>query len=415
MRTVVWFVVLFIAAVVAATALRGNDGLVSIYWGPWRTDVSLNLFVLLWLAGCVVIVLALHALRSLLGLPAQAQAWRESRREQAAQGALREALALHFGGRYSRAHKAAQRALDLQPDVPALRGDDEFALLGQLLAASSLHRLQDRTRRDDVLREALAQPARGSTARAAEEGARLLAAEWALDDRDEDRALELLGRLPPGVARRTQALRLRLKAQRLARQPLEALRTARLLAKHQGFSPDAARGLLRSLAFEALAEARDAEQLRRVWAQFDDADRADALVVARAAQALARFGDTEGARQWLLPAWERLAQASDDERAAVAWALVSARDGVGTDWLPRIEAAANGLPRDAAVGFAAGMLLAECGLWGKAGRWLERAARDDALDPAMRRQAWVALARLAENEDDAARTAQYFRQGAQID
>ena len=42
--------------------------------------------------------------------------------------------------------------------------------------------------------------------------ARLLAAEWAVDDRDANRALTLLAELSPGAARRTQALRLRLQA-----------------------------------------------------------------------------------------------------------------------------------------------------------------------------------------------------------
>src|SRR5690606_31849034 len=99
------------------------------------------------------------------------------------------------------------------------------------------------------------------------EGARLLAAEWALDDRDASRALSLLADLPPGVARRTHALRLKLQATRLGQQPQEALKTARLLAKHQGFSRVAALGLMRSLAFEALDAARDVEQVHRVWLQ----------------------------------------------------------------------------------------------------------------------------------------------------
>ena len=46
MRTIVWLLILAVVAVVAATALGNNDGLVSIYWLGWRTDVSLNLFVL---------------------------------------------------------------------------------------------------------------------------------------------------------------------------------------------------------------------------------------------------------------------------------------------------------------------------------------------------------------------------------
>ena len=40
---------LFIAActTVVSTTLGTNDGIVTIYWGAWRTDLSLNLFVLI--------------------------------------------------------------------------------------------------------------------------------------------------------------------------------------------------------------------------------------------------------------------------------------------------------------------------------------------------------------------------------
>jgi len=243
----------------------------------------------------------------------------------------------------------------------------------------------------------------------------MIAAEWALEDRDEDRALELLSQLPPGVGRRTQALRLSLQAHRMAGEPMEALRTARLLAKHQGFSAGAAQGLLRSLAFEALAEARDAEQVRRTWSQFDAADRRDAFVAARAATRMANFGQPGEARIWLLPFWEGLGELGDDERAAVARALVAAREGVPNDWLPRIETATQQCPRDAAIGFAAGMLYAEHGLWGKARHQLERAAADDELAVAQRRQAWVTLARLAERDEDAARTADCYRRAAEVE
>jgi hypothetical protein len=85
---------------------------------------------------------------------------------------------------------------------------------------------------------------RNPAGRSADEAARLLAAEWALDDRDAPRALSLLAEMPPGVARRTQALRLKLQATRMARQPQEALRTAHLLANHQAFPKAAAQGLL---------------------------------------------------------------------------------------------------------------------------------------------------------------------------
>ena len=267
MRGVIWLVLLFVVAVVAATTLGSNDGLVSLYWAGWRTDLSLNLFVIGVLASCAVLMLAVQALNSLVSLPKRAGQWRALRRERAAEVALREAQAEYFGARYGRAHKAAQRALALQPDAPALAGDAQFRMLARLLAAGSLHKLQDRTRRDANLQHAF-KAERGAT----DEAARLLATEWALDDRDAPRAMEMLDALSPGAARRTQALRLRLQASRMARQPMEALRTARLLANHQAFSPIVAQSLLRSLANETLDAAHDVQQLRRLWAQFDAAD-----------------------------------------------------------------------------------------------------------------------------------------------
>ena len=247
MRGVVWLVLLFVVAVVAATTLGSNDGVVSIYWSGWRTDLSLNLFVLLLVGACFAIMTATQAINSLVSLPTRAREWRGLRRERVAQAALREAQAEYFSARYSRAHRAAQRALTIQDETPSLHGDGDFRVLGSLLAAASLHRLQDRARRDEAMQRLMPTLRKGAGARAADDGARLLAIEWAVEDRDAARALELLAELPPGVGRRTQALRLKLQAARMARQPLEALQTARLLAKHQAFSKVVAQSLLERL------------------------------------------------------------------------------------------------------------------------------------------------------------------------
>ena len=116
MRSTIWFVLLFGVAVVAASTLGSNDGLVALYWHGWRFDISLNLFLLLLLGTCFLLVSAIQALNSLIGLPVRAREWRVARRDRSAQAALRDALAQYFGGRYSRAQKAAQRALTIQPD-----------------------------------------------------------------------------------------------------------------------------------------------------------------------------------------------------------------------------------------------------------------------------------------------------------
>jgi HemY protein len=407
MRGVIWLILVFLVAVVAATTLGSNDGLVSIYWGSWRTDLSLNLFVLGVLAACLVLMLSAQALNSLVSLPQRAGQWRALRRERAAQGALREALTEYFSARYGRANKAAQQALQIAQSTPSLAEDAEFRMLGHLLGAGSLHRLQDRSKRDEALRQALKAAKSAKLVRAgagnAEDAARLLSTEWALDDRDAGRAMEALEALPPGTARRTHALRLKLQALRMARRPLEALHTARLLANHQAFSPLVAQALLRSLVAETLESAHDVQQLRRLWGQFDNADRRDPQVAARAALRAVQLDASEDARQWLRPFWDRLAELSREDREQVALALAEAREGTGPDWLPRLEAAAQSFGHENAVVAAVGMVFAERQLWGKARRLLEQAAAAPGLPGRTRREAWRQLAALAREEADEAR------------
>lgn len=413
MRLVIWLVLLFVVAVVAALTLGSNDGLASFYWAGWRLDISLNLFLLLLFASCFALVTAIQAIEALTTLPKRAREWRLAQRERSAQLALREALVELFGARFSRAQKAAQKALNIQSATPELAADQAFMALAHLLAAASAHRLQDRRLRDEQLQHALELASR-SGARAQEDGARLLAAEWALDDRDATRALMLLGELPPGVARRTQALRLRLQATRLAQQPLDALRTARLLAKHQAFSKVAAQGLLRTLAFEALDGARDVDQLRVVWQQLDPADSRDALVAARAAQCAGQLGAPDDGRGWLRPFFDDLAGLQVDERAALAQALVPVLAGCGPDWLQRLEAAQARFPRERAWSYALGHALAERQLWGKARLMLEAVVEDTTMPSAARRRSWLALAALAEQEGDDARRARCYEAAARL-
>ena len=410
MRSIIWLVLLFAAAVVAALTLGSNDGLASFYFRGWRLDVSLNLFLLVLVISCFALVTAINAINSLISLPRRAREWRVAQRERGAQKALRESLSEYFGARYSRAQKAAQSALNIHGALPEASRDGDFQALGHLMAASSAHRLQDRRLRDEQLKSALECARRGSM----EEGSRLLAAEWALDDRDAGRALELLAELGPGVSRRTQALRLKLQATRLDKHPLEALRTARLLAKHQGFSKVAAQGLLRSLAFEALEGARDVDQLRVVWLQLENADRRDAFVAARAAHCAATLGSPDDGRGWLRPFWDNLSQLAADERAALSDALVPVLSGLGPEWLQRLESAVQAFPRDKHLAYALGHALAERQLWGKARLMLEQVADDHSMPAAARRRSWLRLAQLAENDGDMDRRARCFEAAAHV-
>jgi HemY protein len=397
MRSVIWLILLFAAAVVAATVLGHNDAIVSVFYGRVRLDMSLNLFLLGLVVVVVVLFATLQAIQTLLSLPVRAREWRELKRERAAQAALREALAELLAARYSRAQRAADRALTLQAECHELGNDKTFTTLAHVLAAASLHRLLDRQGRDQRVTQALRS---GNGNGSAIESVPLLAAEWALEDRDGAKSMALLSELAPGVARRTQALRLKLQATRLLRRPLEALQTARLLAKHQGFSPLAAQSLLRSLAFEALDQALDDGQLRRVWMGFDSADRIDPWVVARAARRAMQLGQPALAQSWLWPAWEDVLQLETDEREQLSLALVACAEGLDNRWLPTVEAALARFGREPAVVVAAGITFAQRQLWGKARRLLDQAAGSEGLPAPVRRQALRTLAAIARLESD---------------
>ncbi len=410
MRGVIWLVLLFTAAAVAALTFGRNDGLVSVFWQGWRVDLSLNLFLLALIVLCALVVATLQSLDTLLNLPKRAKAWRLAQRDRGAQQLLREALVALWSGRFARAHKAAQRLLAVQAKAPELHADGNAVALAHLLAAEAAHRLQDKTRRQQHWDAAL----QAGGPRPHEEAARLLAAGWALDDREAGEALRLLESLGPGAGRRTQALRLRLQAARLGGHPLEALRTARLLAKHQGFSVTVASSLMRSLAFEVLDAARDADQLRQAWSQLDGNDRRDVFVAVRAAVAMSRWGAAAEARAWLKPLWESLSQRGDDERRVLAQGLSRCVVGIGAEWLPKLEAAAAQWPREPYLHLCLGMALAELQLWGKARQLLATTGGDVRLPADDRRRAWLRLADMATDAGDVAQRTADLEQAAKL-
>lgn len=411
MRSVIWLILLFVAAVVAASVFGQNDALVSLFYGHWRLDMSLNLFLLLLLGLVMVLFATLQAAQALLSLPVRAREWRELKRERAAQALLREGFGEFLAARYARSRRAVQKALDLQAEARELAQDRNFAVQARLIAASALHRLQDRAGRDEQLALAQASHGSGSTS----EGILLLSAQWAMEDRDAGRCMALLAELPPGVARRTQALRLKLQAARQLGRPLEALQTARLLAKHQGFSVGAAQSLLRSLAIDALEQALDESQLARVWQGLDEADRRDPWVLAGAARRAAQLGLPEQGQAWLWPAWEQLQRLDSEGREQLALALVTCVEAVDTRWLPPMEEALSRYGREPAIVAAAGAVFAHRQLWGKARRLLEQTASAEGLPSRVRRQALRVLARIARQEDDEAQASHFDQRAAALD
>ena len=429
MRAAFWLLALFAVAAASALFAGNNQAVVTIFWPPHRIDMSFNLTILLLAGLFTLLYVALRALSAVFSLPAEAKRWRAQQKERAMYGALMDALAHQLAGRYIRATKSAQNALAQEKSL-MLIGDkpgettghsagrsNQLQSLAHLLVAESAQSLQNRPLREKHLALAL-QSSAHRNAQEVREGVHFRAARWALDDRDADVSLEWLAQLPQGASRRTLALRMKLKASRQLRQPLQALDTARLLAKHRAFSVVAAQSIVRGLALELLNDAHDPAQLQQAWFSLDESERdMPELVVHAALRLMALHGDVEQARSWLLTIWDRVMQPgssiSDSLRIKLIVVLEAGLASVDAAWLARIEAAQQLRPRDANLQYLAGMACMSRQLWGKARQLLSQAALG-LQDAELHRNAWRALAVLAEQRDDQEAAAHAYKQAAQL-
>ncbi len=423
MRAALWLLALFAVAVAVALFAGSNQGTVTVFWPPYRVDLSLNLVLIAVLGLFFTLHTALRALGLLFALPAAARRWRVQHQERAMHLGLLDALSHLVAGRYIRARKAAQGIL-LQETVLA-RSDqplpyaERLRAVSHLLVAESAHALQDREARESHLQQALGHvaPRDGQETR---DGLLLSAARWSLEDREARAAIAWLDELPQGTARRTIALKLRFKAARRAGRTLLALETARLLTKHRAFSAVAGASIMRALALELLDTSHDGAQLQAAWAALDKQEREMPDVAIHAAQRLTRIaGDVTTARQWLVPVWEHMMRQPgalvDAQRLRLIHALehsFSTGDvALDSAWLGRIETAQMANPRDASLQYLAGAACKHLKLWGKAQQLLTQAvARLE--DGETARSALRHLGELAEQRQDPVAAADAYRRAA---
>ena len=414
MRAALWFLAIFAAAVGVALFATRSTGSITLYWPPYRVDLSLNLVLLLLAALFVLLHLAIRALGALADLPNQAKAWRAAQRQQAMHGELRDALAHLLAGRFSRAKKqallACQHAKALESEAGQRATCLEVQSQALLVAAEAAQSMQDDGDREKYVQAALQVPLPKSAVHF-KEGAALRSARWMLDEHDPATTLTRLSTLSQGTQRRTLALRLKLRALQLAKQPGEALDTARMLAKHGGFSSAAATSIVRSLAISTLSQAHDADQLTRAWEQLSADDRTQPQVATHAALRLVNFsaGSPEAAelheraRAWLDPAWQRYPQLPESEQIRVVRALEASfspqEASLDHAWLAKIETAQRQLPHDARLQYLAGMACLRRQLWGKAQQLLAGCA-GHLGDVNLRRSAYQSLGLLAEQRGD---------------
>jgi HemY protein len=429
MRAALWLLSLFALAAAGAWFAGNNQGTVTLFLSPYRVDMSLNLVILIFVSVVLLVVVAQQALSALFALPKQAQRWRLQQKERAAHAALLDAISHFMAGRFLRARKSAQTALEKEALMQAagLALDHAVSLrtVSHVMAAESAHALQDKTLRQHHLAQAAVQAQMAPTAerQTLTEGVQLRAARWLLDDRDAEASLERLKELPPAVGRRMVALRLLLKASRLAGQTAQALDTAVLLAKHRAFTPLAAESLVRGLILEWLTQVRDADGVQKLWQKLSPAQRKMPDVAAEVAlRFMALGGPASTARLWLEPLWAplqggALAQWSPLQMLRVVQALERSQpDPQAPDArqaLARAESLQQAHPRDPRLQYLAGMVCLRQRLWGKAQALLSQAAKG-LQEPELQRGTWLALAELAEQREDAVAAAQAWKQAARV-
>jgi len=428
MRAALWLITLFALAAAGAWLAGNNQGTVTLFLFPHRIDLSLNLAFLAVLSVVLLVVLAQRALEAFLALPKRAQRWRLQQKERASHAALLDSMSHLMAGRYLRARKAAEQTLAketlLQTSGVVLDHAVSLRTLAHVMAAEASHALQDKVQRQQHLDQALAQvqASSGAERQTLLEGVQLRAAKWLLDDRDARASLERIHALPPAVGRRMIAMRLQLKAARLAGQPAKALETASLLAKHRAFSPVAAESLVTRLILELFAQTHDVDALQRVWKGLSPAQRLMPLVAAEAVLRWLQLGGPAAtARLWLQDLWMPMQATpitwSDAQLLRVVQAFDACLPGVEAEdaliWLSRMESAQQSGPRAAHLQYLAGMMCLRQRLWGKAQNLLGQAVKN-LQAPTLRRKAWIALAELAEQRQDPVEAAAAWKQAANV-
>lgn len=423
MRAALWLLGLFGGAVAVALFVGNNQGVVTVFWPPYRIDLSFNLVVLSLAVLFFVLHVALRTLSALFQMPLKARRWRIQHQERLLQGLLLEAIANLLAGRFVRARKAAQAVLARESALARSGETLDYAAqlraVSHLLAAEGAQAVQDKGSREEHFHQAVALVGDGQETR---EAVQLRAARWALEDHDALTALELLDALPQGAMRRTLALRLRLKAARQARQTLVALETARLLVKHRAFSEVTRSGILTSLALELVQTGRDPEQLQVIWDQLDDNEHRLPVVAIEAADKMVALGGSVAlSRTWLLPVWERMlaypGALTEQQRSTLVRVLERGFEllpGVADNqWLQRIEQAQLSHPGDAVLQYLAAMVCFHSQLWGKAQQLLSQSV-PRLNDQNLKKNAWITLAQLAEQRGDQSAGAQAWKNAAKV-
>ncbi|TMH64730.1 MAG: heme biosynthesis protein HemY [Betaproteobacteria bacterium] len=350
MRFLFWFLLLAVAAVVAALAARLNAGYALLVAPPYRVELSLNLLLILIAGGFAALYFGLRVIVRTIQLPAQVREWRRLQKKDRARAKLDAAIVALLEGRYGKAQQQAQEALAL----PHSSG------LAALVAA----RAAIDVRQFDAAEAYLSRPE--TQARSLSVPRLTLSAEIALEQGQPQEALRILDALKREAGMHTAALRLELRATQAARRFDQIPSLVDQLVKRGVF--DAAQGEQVRIAAQReqlRALAHDAAGLRDAWSRLPESTRTLPPIARAAAQSFLQLGGDREAGEVLARSLER------EWNSELVEPYGECRLPDATRQIEQAERWLAGHNQDAVLLRVLGTLCQRQQLWGKAQTYLE--------------------------------------------
>ena len=357
MRILFWFLLLAVAAVVAALMVKLNAGYALLVSPPYRVELSLNLLLVLVVGGFFLIYLALRLVTRAVQLPATVREWRRQQKIERARTKQDAAVVALLEGRYGKARQHAEEALQ----IPGSSG------LNAIVAARAAIDVRD----FEAAKALLGRPDAQATSLAVPR--LMLEAEMALDEGEPQEALRLLQSLRKEAGMHTAALRLELRALQAARRWNEIPALLEQLVRRKVFDSVQAEHVRVSAQSELIkALSHDAAGLRDCWNRLPDATRTHPQIARAAAQSFVQLGGDREAVEILANALDR----EWDSQLVEMYGECRVADSTR-----QLEQAERWLPlhnQDAVLLRVLGTLCQRQQLWGKAQTYLEASlALDD--------------------------------------
>ena len=386
MKGLLWVLTLATLAVGIALAVRFNDGYVLLIMPPYRTELSLNLAILLLVVSFGVLYAVLRGLALTLSLPQRVREFRQRRVREKTAGEIYDVTRLIYEGRYGLAMKKAAAA----------HAAGQSPALAAVLAARSAQRLREPFKQKEWLDLAAQDDPKMQAA------CLMLEAEMHIEMQRFDDALVALKRLQDASSgRHIAALRLELRAQQGAGHWDEVLRIARLLEKRDALLPELAQEVKLKAHKENLLSRRTDLAPLQAYQRTIPAREKNPRLTRAYAEALMELGAHDDACGVI----ETQLNEEWDSRLITLYG--QARGG---DLMSRIAVADKWLLQhrdDSQLLLALGRMCLEQRLWGKAQTYLEAS-----LSLVDQRDVRLELARLFEQTERGEEAMKHFRAAA---